>query len=420
MFYRVHRVVVGIIMRIFFKKIYIDGLDNLPRDKPLFLVSNHPNGFWEPCVYACTFPFQLHFLVRGDLFKKKAFSWFLNNTNQIPIFRFRDGFKNLRANAGSRSIITEKLNKNARIIVFGEGSSATVKYLRPLQKGMARMAYDAYKQNNELDIKIVPMGITFNEPDGFRKDVMIKVGEPLNFRDYLPLFDGNEGQAKNKITSDTFNAIQPLLLNVTEELSEVYEKAAPIFRNELTEKWLPVVEKSALPFDSEKQLVNRLKDSKFQKLINSYDELTDKMNVSDKHISSRQSLIPMVLWSILLLPAAVIGFVFNAFPSGITFLMAAYVIPRNKFYGSLSGLSRLGLHWYILYPIITIIGCFIYGWKGLLYVPIAVISEWIFYRWWEQIVGIYQFLRLNVGMSKDLAIAKVKRNEILKALKHDS
>ena len=416
MFYKVHRVVVGIIMRIFFRKIYIDGLENLPRDKPMFLVSNHPNGFWEPCVYACTFPFQLHFLVRGDLFKKKAFSWFLYNTNQIPIFRFRDGFKNLRENAGSRSVITQKLQQNARIMVFGEGSSDTVKYLRPLQKGMARMAYDAYQENSDLDIKVVPLGITFNEPDGFRKNVMIKIGEAINFNDYLPQFEENEGLAKKKITQDTYEAIKPLLLNVYPEIEDLYEVAAPIVRTELGEQWMPIVEKSTKNFDAEAQLVKQLNEHVAKEEIEKYGQCLTEMNTQDKYVGGKKSILVSFILGIIMMPFAMVGFVLNWFPSGITFLMAAYVIPRNKFYGSLSGLSRLGLHWYVLYPIITIVCVSLWGWIGLLYVPLAFTTEWIFYRWWDQLVFIFHKLKLSILHKQTLATAKDLRTAILNRL----
>lgn len=410
-------------MRIFFKKIYIDGLERLPRKGAMFLVSNHPNGFWEPCILALTFPFPLHFLVRGDLFQKPLISWFLRLTNQIPIFRFKDGFSQMRQNEQSRSEITQKLTDGARILMYPEGSTQNIKKLRPLKKGVARMVYDAFEEDPKMELNIMPVCITFTEADRFRKDIMIKIGHHLDARDYIPAFKENKREGMTSMTDDLFDGMKDLLVNIQEpEVANVYESVVPIHRNNIVEKWLPVVEKSGKRLEDEQQLVKHLEnlsDDQFeslQRVSNSYTKTLKKVKSEDQYIGGKLSVIKALFWSIVLLPLAVIGFIMNLIPSGITFLLSMFVVPKTVYYGSISGLVRLGIHMHIFYPIFTIIAFIKWGWIGLLYMPVACFTEWIFYRWWDNITYIFQKLKLNLVYKKELLSLKAQRDQIISYL----
>lgn len=410
-------------MRIFFKKIYIDGLDRLPRNGAMFLVSNHPNGFWEPCILALTFPFPLHFLVRGDLFQKPLISWFLRLTNQIPIFRFKDGFSQMRQNEQSRSEITQKLKDGARILMYPEGSTKNIKKLRPLKKGVARMAYDAFQEDPEMELQMMPVCITFTDADRFRKDIMIKIGTPQNARDFIPAFKENKRDGMQKMTDALYEGMKDLLVNIKKpEAAKVFEYVAPIHRNVIGEKWLPVVEKSGERLEGEIRLAKKietLSEERFKSLSktsNAYVRTMNKLGTEDLYVSKDTSVLKALLYAIILFPLAAIGFVMNLIPSGITFLLSYFVVPKTVYYGSISGLTRLGVHMHIFYPIFTIIACLKFGWIGLLYMPVACLTEWFFYRWWDSIRIIYQKIKLNLLHGKALKQLRSQREVILSYL----
>jgi 1-acyl-sn-glycerol-3-phosphate acyltransferase len=48
MVYRIIYYFANIILRVYYRKIHVYGLDTIPKDKPLLIVSNHPSGFLEP------------------------------------------------------------------------------------------------------------------------------------------------------------------------------------------------------------------------------------------------------------------------------------------------------------------------------------------------------------------------------------
>jgi 1-acyl-sn-glycerol-3-phosphate acyltransferase len=143
MLYSFLRILVGFTLRIFFRKIYIIGTVHVRADKPQLIASNHPSGFLEPLIMACFFPKPLHFLVRGDVFDNPFLRPLLRGTNQIPVFRFRDGFSRLRENSQSIDESLDVLKNNQNLLIFAEGNTQSIKKLRPLQKGISRIAFQS-------------------------------------------------------------------------------------------------------------------------------------------------------------------------------------------------------------------------------------------------------------------------------------
>ena len=140
------------------------GIENIPKEGPTLIAMNHPAGFMEPIILAAISPRPLHFLVRGDVFDIPWLRPLLLATHQIPIYRFRDGFAQMRNNLNQFDIITDLLNHNASILIYVEGSTEPVRRLRPLQKGMARIAESALQNNDHLPLCVLPVGITFSDP----------------------------------------------------------------------------------------------------------------------------------------------------------------------------------------------------------------------------------------------------------------
>lgn len=179
MLYFILRPLTRIALKAYFRRITINGLENLPKDKPVLLCSNHPAGFIEPCLMACFLPRILHFLVRGDLFEKPILGKILVSTKQIPIYRFRDGFGKLRNNRKVMNISYDKLAEGKAILIFPEASTIETKHLRPIKKGAARMALETLALHPDIDLSILPVGINYSSPNRWRSYVNINIGKPI-------------------------------------------------------------------------------------------------------------------------------------------------------------------------------------------------------------------------------------------------
>ena len=71
MLYPIFKIIMKVYFNMYYKKIYIEGADQIPEGVPLVFICNHPNSFMEACLLATFQNRPLHFLVRGDMFEKK-------------------------------------------------------------------------------------------------------------------------------------------------------------------------------------------------------------------------------------------------------------------------------------------------------------------------------------------------------------
>lgn len=275
--YHVFRPIVTFAFKIYFKKIYHFGGENIPKDKPVILSINHPTAFFEPTVMACTFPeHDFYFITRGDVFQKDFFRRVCESLLMIPIYRFKDGFDKLRKNEASLQFITDLLGKNQKIQIFSEGGTETIKRLRPLQKGMARMAFDAYKKFGDLDLQIVPVGLTYSDPHHPRREVMIKVGAPIPLSNYYDLYAQSPAKAINQVTADVQNAMRPCLVHIErDEDLKLSEQLFKLYRNSFPQTVFPLIQRSERRLLAHQEIADNL----LQLNDNQRLELNEKTNV---------------------------------------------------------------------------------------------------------------------------------------------
>ncbi len=274
--YHIVRPVVTLAFKIYFKKIYFTGAENIPQGKPVIFSVNHPTGFFEPTLLACVFwECDFYFITRGDMFKKPFYRRILENLLMIPIYRFRDGFENLRQNAVIMDNIRDMLSENKAIMIFSEGTTITAKRLHPLQKGLGRMAFSNYEKYGDLDLQIVPIGITYSDPHTPRGEVMIKVGQPIPLSNYYDIHTQNPSKAINKLTADAEAAMKPCLVHIAKkEDDDLAEQLLLLYRNSFPQPNFPIMVRSARRLLAQKEMIDNLNNM----TGNQKDTLNEKSN----------------------------------------------------------------------------------------------------------------------------------------------
>lgn len=279
--YRLGKNLIGQAFNVYFRKIDYSGFENIPLGKPMLFSCNHPTGFFEPCLLAClTDNMEYYFLTRGDVFKKPFYRMLLEGLNMIPIFRFKDGYANLKNNSVLMENIYKILSENKSIIIFTEGGTITVKRLRPLQKGLARMAFGSYDTYGDLDLQVIPVGISYTEPHRFRSEAMVQFGEPIPLNKYYETYKENNIKAINQLTSDLQKVMRPLIIEIEKpENDELTENLLTLYRNSFPEPVFPIRQKSKRRLMAHQEIANR---------INALDEnqLTALKNRTDTYLSS--------------------------------------------------------------------------------------------------------------------------------------
>lgn len=170
---------VRIALRLYYKKIYVEGKENIPKGTPIILVANHQNALIDPLLLATHIRLNPYFLTRASVFKKPFVAKLLNFIRMLPVYRVRDGFSSIQKNEQTFDQTFEVLKKNGTVIIFAEGSHSLQRFIRPLSKGFTRMAFGLKDRYPELTPVILPVGINFSAHRRSGSIVRIILGKPV-------------------------------------------------------------------------------------------------------------------------------------------------------------------------------------------------------------------------------------------------
>jgi len=227
MFYFLFKRVIRIALRVYFRKVKIEGLDNIPRESPLLLTSNHQNAFLDALLVGAFIPINLHFLARQDVFTYYTKN-ILKALKMMPVYRIRDGYSSLRKNNEVFDACTQLFKENGSVLIFPEGNHGEYHYLRPLTKGAPRMALKAQSEMDQALI-ILPVGINYFDHMGSRSAVLLVFGKPIEVEDYLSIYKDSESKGLITLRDSIARGLKDTL--VIPENSDDYEaKSNVIFQ----------------------------------------------------------------------------------------------------------------------------------------------------------------------------------------------
>lgn len=144
---------------------------------PLLIAANHPNSFLDAIVVSSIFHQPVYALARGDVFKKKWIIRILNSLNILPVYRIREGADKLMDNYETFDNCIELFKKNGVVLIFSEGLCVNEWHLRPLKKGTARLALQAWEQG--IPLTVLPLGINYSNFYRLSKYIDVKTGQPI-------------------------------------------------------------------------------------------------------------------------------------------------------------------------------------------------------------------------------------------------
>ncbi len=173
------RLLVKAALHLYFHRIYVEGKENIPKNKPVILVANHQNALIDPLLLATHTRLNPYFLTRASVFKKPFVAKLLNFIRMLPVYRVRDGFSSIQKNENTFSQTFEVLRKNGTVIIFAEGSHSLERYIRPLSKGFTRMAFGLKEIYPDIEPVILPVGINFSAHQRSGSVVRIIFGEAI-------------------------------------------------------------------------------------------------------------------------------------------------------------------------------------------------------------------------------------------------
>jgi glycerol-3-phosphate O-acyltransferase / dihydroxyacetone phosphate acyltransferase len=211
-FHRIAFGLAGLAAGLFYRRTLL-GAD-VPREGPVLLVGNHPNGLVDPVFVAGATQRPVRFLGKEPLFRMPVLGAVLRGMGTLPVYRARDGF-DTTANEETFRAVHAALAAGDAVALFPEGITHGEPQLTKLKTGAARMALGAEAAAGwSLGVRVVPVGLSFRNKRRFRSLAAAWVGEPIDARDFEARYRADERAAVVELTERIAQGLSAVILEL--------------------------------------------------------------------------------------------------------------------------------------------------------------------------------------------------------------
>lgn len=407
----------------YYRKIHWSHAGRVPRKKPVILAVNHPTGFSEPVILAVTMWRPLYYLVRGDFFRNPVFGFLMRSLNMVPIYRRSDtDFRGVAQNLSTFEACYQTLRANRIICIFPEGSTRHEKKLRPLQKGLGRIAHgymERFPDTNEL--YVVPVGVNYTYAEQPRTKVMIDFGEPINVAEIYRAHPDNRMRMVSEVTRTLHSHMAERIVRVDDQgREELAEYLFRLVRSDQPDLFFPVITSRYQPLARELAVaegVRRISEEEMYRWLEvarPYFEqlktlaITDRTMVGPSYFTWANSLLLAFT-----APLVALGYLFCWPPWRLAKWIVDTKVKRIEFRTPVLQASALGS--FLVYYLGCLAASLILGdWRILC---AALILGWLGYAsiWWQENLARWKrsqrFLNLDEKVCLEL---KQKRAKLVK------
>jgi 1-acyl-sn-glycerol-3-phosphate acyltransferase len=228
-----------LLVRIFFRQIEVEGLEQIGPDVPTVLVANHLNGLVDGLLLMATLPRFPRFLGKSTLFGIPPMWPFLKLAGVVPVYRAKDGSATSQNTATFRTC-RMLLARRGLVALFPEGISHDEPELQPLKTGAARIALGACVDDGVPGVVVQPVGIVYDEKARFRSVALVRVGAAVAVDQWANQYRIDDHQAVRALTAQTATSLAALspsygswsdatmLRQIADVLSRGTETAVPV------------------------------------------------------------------------------------------------------------------------------------------------------------------------------------------------
>ncbi len=335
--YEFLKTIVKIALWIYYRKITVVNGERLQFKGPAIVVSNHPCTLMDPLNVGARAREPFYFLANAGLFKSKFGNWFFNTFYCIPIERMQDTSGKPVNNAAAFARCDAHMVQGGTLFIAPEGDSWMRRHLHKLKTGTVRIAFNSEALHEyNLDLKIVPVGLTYSDPTAFRGEVFINVGEYLYVKDFKENYEKDPIEATKAVTQMLEERLRTLTIDTIDDDEDLFIKQL----EEILHNNQPLQPEAA--FHRTKKLITALREWKtsegndyhnFQQEVNSYFTILKQQNISDDAVvNGGAGLFVKILLPIIGVPIFLYGSINHFLAAGIPFLVAWLLVKRLKLY----------------------------------------------------------------------------------------
>jgi 1-acyl-sn-glycerol-3-phosphate acyltransferase len=165
---------------VFFRDVRVEELQRLRSARgPRLIVAHHVNSLVDPLLLFAFIPGRPRFLAKSTLWQHPVTAPLVVLSDAIPVYRHQDGVDVAR-NTETFSRAREILGEGGTVALFPEGRSHSEPRPLPLKTGAARIALHALDEGRADGLRIIPIGVVYEDKGRFRSRVVLRVGEPID------------------------------------------------------------------------------------------------------------------------------------------------------------------------------------------------------------------------------------------------
>ena len=167
MIYGLLRWITGIALHWFYSDIRMTGREKIPASGPLLIAVNHQNALVDSLIVGWLVPRRIAMTAKATLTDNPFVAILFRVLHIVPLRRASDEAQTLPVdrsrNVGAFKEILHLLSKGGAVLIFPEGKSHNESGLEPLKTGLARLALQARDKGAIRGLKILPLGLVFED-----------------------------------------------------------------------------------------------------------------------------------------------------------------------------------------------------------------------------------------------------------------
>ena len=324
--------VARLLARAFFRSVEVVG--DVPPGGRVILAASHLNGFVDPVLLVARLGRLPRFLAKATLWKVAPARILLNFAGAVPVQRRVDA-GDATDNRSTFAAAVQALDDRHTVAVFPEGTTHDDPSIRPLRTGVARIALAASATGVE-GVRIVPVGIAYEDKVATRGRALIELGRPLDVPDGAALDD--TGAPLHADVAALTARLETAIRAATPDFASL-EEAVALTAGATIALRPPGTTQDAVPLAESSALARRVAAAGGDRVVPvvdavaRYKMLLGTVGLVDAQIANGRSLgflarrtVGLAVILVVLAPFAVAGLFANLVPAVL--VLAAGVLPR--------------------------------------------------------------------------------------------
>jgi glycerol-3-phosphate O-acyltransferase/dihydroxyacetone phosphate acyltransferase len=329
--YRLLQWLLRVATRVFYRRLEVVGLENVPADGAVLFCGNHPNSLLDPILITAHCGRIVHFAAKDTLFDSRVLGFLLRKMGAVPVRRRMDHPDGPLENDSAFAALHDVLLQGRAVGIFPEGLSHLDSQLAPLKTGAARIALGVARKAPDRPVYLVPTGLVYFTRHRFRSSVLIQFGAPIRVEaaeDERAAARQMTPQLETRLRALTINADSWDTVRVLDAVRRLYQPEGISLeeRVELARRFNTVYPQVA-HHDQVRDLYQRVRA--YQRRLSAAglsDEILKRdLGVRDTALRAAAHLTLLLFWA----PLSLVGAPLHA-PLGLLFRVAGRAVSPRK------------------------------------------------------------------------------------------